>query len=98
MEEEKSGAVGSPKSPQEKKPDSGMALVGYNIIALVFYTLLCKLIGGSGFILDAFFIFIHVLFCIAMAFDKKSWFWFLGAVLVLVIGFSTCVMVGNGAG
>ena len=42
-----------------------MALVGYNILAMVVYTLFCKTIGGdSGIIFDAFLIFFTSFFAL----------------------------------
>ncbi len=86
--------VEPPKPVNEVKPNPGMTSVALNLLALAFYTIVCKFIDG-GIILDAFLIFFHVIICIGMALGKRSWMWFLSAVLVLAIGFSTCVMFGN---
>ena len=96
-EENKNGekaSVEPPKTGNEIKPNAGMTIVGINLLALAFYTIVCKFNEG-GVILDAFLIFCHVLTCICFALGKRSWMWFLSAVLVLAIGFSTCVMIGN---
>jgi hypothetical protein len=97
IEENKNGDHGSvepQKTGSEIKPNTGMTIVAYNLLALAVYTIACKFNEG-GIILDAFLIFFHVIICIGMALGKKSWMWFLSAVLVLAIGFSTCVMFGN---
>jgi hypothetical protein len=81
----------------EIKPMGGIAIVGYNILALAFYTIIFKLASKEGgIIFDAFILFFHVIFCFGMAIGRKSWMWVLSAVLVLAIGFSTCVMIGPG--
>ena len=98
MNEENKNGEKAPFEPQktgsEIKLNPGMTIVAINLIALVFYTIICKFIE-SGIILDASLIFCHVLTCICFALVKRSWMWFLSAVLVLAIGFSTCVMIGN---
>jgi len=82
-------------SAKEKKRNNGAAIIGYNILALVIYTLLFKLTGDSGaLVLDAFVLFLHVVFCIGMSIGKRSGWWLLSSLLVLVIGFSTCAMIG----
>jgi hypothetical protein len=73
----------------EKKPMPGMAIAALNIAILAVYTVVSSISGG-GIIFDAFFIFIHVLSCIIIAIATKKWIWLLSAVLVLIIGFSTC--------
>ena len=97
MEENKNGDNGpiEPQKPvNEVKPNPGMTSVALNLLALAFYTIIFKFVDG-GIIFDAFIIFFHVIFCIGMAIGKKSWMWVLSGVLVLAIGFSTCVMLGN---
>jgi hypothetical protein len=80
----------------QKKPINGMTIVGINLMVLAIYTLLIKLSGGiGGLIINAFILFLHVVLCLGMALDKKSWIWLLSALLVLAIGFSTCAMIGT---
>ena len=71
------------------------AIVGFNLLALLFYTVITKLIGGDAIVLDMFLIFIHVLVCIILAIANRSWFWLLSGLLVLIIGFSTCVYINT---
>lgn len=79
---------------ETKKPLPGeMLILTYNLLALAFYTVLCKMDkSGAGFIFDAILIFFHVIFCVIMAAGQNRRYWFLTALLVLIIGFSTCVM------
>ncbi len=73
-----------------KKSSVKWMIVGYNILTLVVYTLLFRLVDG-GIIMDCFVVGLHVLVCIIAAIAMKSWEWVLSAFLVLAIGFSTCV-------
>jgi hypothetical protein len=101
MEEEnidKDSATGgsNPAPEQPKGQNPGMKIVGYNILALIIYTLLCRLGGNEvGLIFDAFIIVVHVFVCIIAAIASRSWAWLLSGLLVLVIGFSTCVGLGS---
>jgi hypothetical protein len=83
----------------KKKPLNGMAIVGYNILALAIYTLLLRLFTdtGSGLMLDAGFICIHFLVCVIMSIARERGIWLLSGFLILAIGFSTCVY-GLGGG
>ncbi|WPU92167.1 hypothetical protein SNE25_22865 [Mucilaginibacter sabulilitoris] len=81
---------------QQNKGAAGMKIVGINILVLVIYTSLLTIgTNGGGFIFDAFLILAHVIVCIVMAITKRSWIWLLSAILVLAIGFSTCVSFGG---
>jgi len=77
----------------KKKPISGWAIVGYNLLVLIFYTLILKIAGDTGLFVDAIILLLHVLLCFGLAIGYKSWWWCLSAILVLIIGFSTCVMI-----
>jgi hypothetical protein len=77
-------------APKQNKPGDGMKIVGYNLLLLAGYTIFCLSFSG-GFLIDSFVLFLHVLFCFAFAIDKRSWLWALSGLLVLIIGFSTCV-------
>jgi asparagine N-glycosylation enzyme membrane subunit Stt3 len=77
-------------APKQNKPGDGMKIVGYNLLALALYSLVCLSLSG-GFVLDAFILFFHVLLCLGLAIDKRSRLWLLSGLLVLIIGFSTCV-------
>ncbi|MDF2432507.1 MAG: hypothetical protein JWP44_2138, partial [Mucilaginibacter sp.] len=55
-----------------------------------------SLSNQGGIIVDALILVGHVLVCLILAIANRSWIWALSGVLVLVIGFSTCVMVIGG--
>jgi len=82
----------------ENKPSkqpSNIAIVGINIVVLLFYTLISKAIEG-GIFLDAFLIAFHFFGCIIIGLAARKWVWVLSAFVVLLIGFSTCVeLMGN---
>lgn len=80
---------------QTKQPDDGMKVVGLNLAILVVYSIICRLLGEGGIIIDALFIVMHVLVCIILAIVQRKWAWLLSAFLVLVIGFSTCAFLGG---
>ena len=73
------------------KPKNGFGVVGYNLLILAAYTLISKFLGDGGFVIDALLLAIHVFLCLILALAYRSWMWLLAAVLVLAIGFSTCV-------
>jgi hypothetical protein len=79
------------KPALEKKPTSGMTIVGYNVLALVVYTTISGFTFGPY--LDAFCLFWHVLICFIIAPATKKWSWALSGLIVLLIGFSTCVEI-----
>jgi nicotinamide riboside transporter PnuC len=79
------------KQPVDNKPKGNIAIVGYNILVLAFYTILFKMLANQGgLVFDALVILIHFLACVIMAISNKSWMWLLSGVLIVVIGFSTC--------
>ncbi len=77
-------------SEEEKKTQEKWKVVGYNLLGLVAYTLLFRLVSG-GILFDCFVVGAHFLIATIMAIAQKKWEWVLSAFLVLVIGFSTCV-------
>jgi len=97
IDKEPSATGGSGLPPEQpKRQNTGMKIVGYNMLALIIYTIMCKLIPDlGGLLLAAFLIAMHVFVCIIMTIVRKDWAWILSAFLVLVIGFSTCVALGN---
>jgi hypothetical protein len=72
------------------KPNKGIQIVGINLLILAGYTLIFKFIDG-GMVLDAMLLALHFFTCLTIAIAKKSWMWCLAGILVLAIGFSTCV-------
>lgn len=84
------------KGHTETKPVRGSTILGYNVLAMVGYTLLLTLVSrDSGFIFDAMVLAAHVFICLLASLLERSWWWFLSALVVLAIGFSTCVMMAN---
>ncbi len=80
----------------ERKPFDGIGIIGINLVVLIVYTVLCKMVNSlDSLVLEALIIGLQVFVCIVMAIVKKSGMWLLSGLLVLVIGFSTCVGLGN---
>jgi hypothetical protein len=97
MEEKNTNGAGSAaENSPPQKPKNGFSIVGYNLAILAAYTIFSRLIGDGGFIIDALLLVIHVFTCLILALTNRSWMWVLAAVLVLAIGFSTCVYGGLG--
>ena len=88
-----------PSEPQPKNKDPGndigangnMAVIGYNLLVLIAYTVLCATVKDLGPFLDAILLTIHVLVCIITSIASAKWNWALSALVVLLIGVSTCV-------
>ncbi len=86
----------------KRPPNPRNNILKVNATIFVVYTLL-SLLGGSGAVIfHAFFIAIHVAFCfligIAAAISSKNEnakYYFLSAGLVLLIGFGTCMGIGD---
>ena len=104
MADQNIGGPNSPAEPEQFKPEPNdgkpkgkMVIVAYNLLALAGYTILFRLLAEQGgFIFDALFLACHVLVCLITALVSRSWMWLLSGVLVLAIGFSTCVTMGGG--
>ena len=80
-----------PVNNEGKRPPA-MKIVGYNLLVLAAYTIICTITNkDGGAIFDMFFIGIHFFIGIILAIVNKSWIWLLSALMVLIIGFSTCV-------
>jgi hypothetical protein len=77
------------------KQELSYKIVGINLAVLAGYTLISALFPG-GIIFDAFAIVFHVIACLFVTMTgPKRLQWLLSGVLVLVIGFSTCVGIGQ---
>ncbi|CAM3945120.1 hypothetical protein MUGA111182_18720 [Mucilaginibacter galii] len=77
---------------QPKKQLSDIAILGINLGVFILYTLMCLAVEPQEGGVVAFFISLfHGLVSTVTALVTKRWAWFLGAVLVVVIGFGTCV-------
>jgi len=75
---------------QNNQANYGMKVVGINILILVLYTLYSALTSG-GIFGDAVFIAVHFLACVIFAISVKKWVWLLSGLMVIIVGFSTCV-------
>ncbi|UOE46906.1 hypothetical protein MTO98_21105 [Mucilaginibacter sp. SMC90] len=83
----------------ENKKSPAMKIVGYNLLVLAVYTIICAITNkDGGVIFDMFFIGIQFFACIIFAIINRSWVWLLSAIMVLIIGFSTCVGMLNFSG
>jgi len=92
MEEHEKNEADSPTKnpdPANKSDRKGLRIFGLNLLILVVYSVVSKF-SGDG-IADAFFIAIHFCACMIVAAIMRSWAWVLSGLLVLVIGFATCV-------
>jgi hypothetical protein len=99
MEDQNTSAEENQPTPTNSKPKVDMSIVGYNLLGLAAYTILFRLLASEGgIILDALVVAGHLLVCFVMSIAQKSWIWVLSGVLVLVIGFSTCVTFIGGIG
>lgn len=90
----------------EPKPSDKKKILKINLGILAFYTIFCIILGKEGgFIMDAFFIVAHVAICLLVGIIQSivskgdtAKEWFLSAILVLLIGFGTCVGFGSLSG
>ena len=81
---------------QEEKPLSGMAIVGYNLLGLIAYTIILSAIGGLAIIFYGLIFLCHFITCILFALGNKQYlFWLFSALIIVIVGFSTCSKVGN---
>lgn len=68
---------------------NNLRILGYNLAVFTVYTLGLNF-TNSGFIVEAYFIFGHVINCIICSIHFRSWAWLLSALLIIGIGLSTC--------
>lgn len=75
---------------QKKEPDK-MRIVGLNIGIFAVYTLICAVTPLKIFsaIVPLGF---HLVACFVLAIVYRNWVWVLSAGLLVLIGFSTCVL------
>jgi len=92
------GGSKAPGNNEGKKP-SAMKIVGYNLLVFAAYTVICAVTSkDGGFIFDMFLIGIQFFACIIFAIINRSLVWLLSAIMILIIGFSTCVGLINVSG
>lgn len=82
-----------PVDDADHRDDNSMMIVVYNLLALVGYTVICVIFREIGAILDAVFIGVHFFTCFILTVINGKRVWILSGLLVLLIGFSTCVGV-----
>lgn len=75
-----------------RKYSLNMRIVGVNLLVLAGYTIISRVIPG-GFILNGYAIIVHFILCLIKAIIHKSWIWLLTAIMVLLIGCSTCANI-----
>ena len=80
------------KMPTEEPTEtSSLKIVGLNILVFAIYTVICVSAGGEA----GFFAFvlagIQAFICVIVAIIAKRWIWVLSALMLLVIGFATCL-------
>ncbi len=66
-------------------------ILGYNLLAFVIYTIGLISMGGNSAIIAFILACIHFVICIIQAIVEKKWIWLLSGLLILLIGFGTCV-------
>lgn len=69
-------------------------ILGGNLVALLIYAIISSISEGNYFYY-AIFIGIHFIVAIIMAIALRKWVWFLSGLLILIVGFSTCVQMIN---
>lgn len=76
-----------------KQPDGNinMKVAGYNLAAMLIYGLLfVGVMGNDGLVVFGLLFLAQAFICVVIAIVKRKWVWFLSAVLIAIIGFSTC--------
>jgi hypothetical protein len=68
-------------------------IIIYNLIVFVAYNLLSRFLGDAGVALYLMLWLGHVFYLIVYSIYRRNLKWILGALVVLLIGFSTCVYV-----
>lgn len=85
--------IDEPQSPQPlpSKQPSDLKILGLNLLVFAVYSVASVYSGSDG----GFFAFmiagVHAFICIILAIVQKRWIWVLAGLLILVIGFATCV-------
>lgn len=74
-----------------EKPIEGYKILGGNLLAFAIYTLIALSTGGDGGVAALGIAGFQFVICTVLAIASKRAVWFLSGVLVLIIGFGTCV-------
>lgn len=90
----------------QPKPKPNMWIVGINLLVMLFYAALCNIEGNNGIIVMWFIMIGHVGVCFLVGiiaavmpeYRKNTLPWILSAIMILIIGLSTCYMAVSGIG
>ena len=78
---------------EENKNLEGFKIIGLNLLIFVVYVLL--FLVGKLAELALFSYFLHFFACIIVGAVRKNLYWILSGVLIILIGFSTCIFLLN---
>ncbi len=73
---------------EEKKQIPDLAVLGINVGIFAIYTAIGVYSNGDSWFVISLW---HAAVCVLMAIIQKRWIWVLAALVVLIIGFATCV-------
>jgi len=88
--ERSNGPAGEKKTGTEK-PLENYKVLGGNLLVFALYTITALSTGTDGGIAALALAGVQFIICTILAIAYKRSVWFLGGVLVLIIGFGTCV-------
>jgi hypothetical protein len=75
---------------EKKQSDIKWQIVAFNTLGLLVYTVLCRF-NDAGIIIDCMLVGMHFFIAIILGAALRKREWYFSALIVLVIGFSTCV-------
>lgn len=83
-----------PLKKEEEKPMESYKILGLNLLAFALYTVGAITLNGDsgdGAVAGLMFAGFHFVICTITAIATKRVVWFLSGLLILIIGFGTCV-------
>jgi len=83
--------MNEPLNENKAKPVSDVKIMGLNLLVFAIYTALCVAVSGDGGVFAFFISIVHFLVCFIVAVSVRRWSWFLVGIVIVVIGFGTCV-------
>jgi len=92
--ENTSPAANGPAGPVKtsgENPAHSYKVLGGNILLFAVYTLIAVSTGSDGGVAALGLAAIQLAICTVVAIATRSWVWFLSGILVLIIGFGTCL-------
>ena len=78
---------------EENKNLQGFKIIGLNLLIFVAYIILLFASPFTGLAFALYFL--HFFLCIIVGAVKKNLYWILSGVIIILIGFSTCVILLN---